>query len=84
MTNTYLKSVKLELSEKEIRYISHALIELMTKLQDEVEKDPGGDDDLTPMYAEDILNLRDVHNHIKEEAVPEFGEQVLTVSYETL
>jgi hypothetical protein len=56
----------------------------MAKLQNEIEKDPDGDDDLTPMYAEDILNLRDVFNHIKREAVPVFGEQVLSVSYQTL
>ncbi|WP_444997513.1 hypothetical protein [Aliikangiella sp. IMCC44359] len=84
MTNTILKSIKLELSEREVRYISHALSELMMKLQDEIDKDPDGDNDLTPMYADDVLNLRDAYNHIKDEAVPIFGEQVLTVSYETL
>ncbi len=84
MTNTILRNIKLELSEREVRYISHALNELMTRLQCEIEKDPDGDNDLTPMYADDILNLRDVYNHVKGEAVPVFGKQVLTVSYETL
>ena len=84
MMNTVLRSIALELSEREVRYISHALSELMAALQNEIEKDPEGDNDITPMYAEDILHLRDVYNHIKGEAVPVFGEQVLSVSYETL
>jgi len=84
MTNTYLKSIQMNLSEREVRYISHALSELTKKLESEIEKDPDGEDDLTPMYAEDVLNIRDVFNRIKEEATPVFGEQVLTVSYETL
>jgi len=89
LTNRYdvhmlMKSLQMNLSEQEVRYISHALSELTKKLESEIEKDPDSEDDLTPMYAEDVLNIRDVFNRIKEETTPVFGEQVLTVSYETL
>jgi len=84
MTNTKLKSINLDLTERDTKYIIYALAELMEKLEMEIEKDPDGEEDITPMYADDVLSLRDVYIRIKDQAIPVFGEQSLKVSYETL
>ncbi len=84
MSNTNMRSLNVEMTNRDVRYILHAVNELMLHLQEEVKKDPDGGEDITPMYAEDILNLRDIYNRLREKAVPVFGEDGLTVSYETL
>lgn len=84
MSTNELRSLNVELTQRDVRYILHSLNELMTHLEKEVAKDPDGEEDITPMYADDILNLRDIHNRLKEKAVPVFGKKGLTVSYETL
>lgn len=84
MTSVNLRSLNVELSQRDVRYILHAVYELMNKLGAEIEKDPDGEEKQTPMYADDILNLRDIHNRLKEKAVPVFDKDGLTVSYETL
>lgn len=83
MTNV-IKSLNIELTERDARYILLALRELMAKLESEIEKDPDGEEDITPMYADDVLSLRDIHNRLKDRALPIFGESVLSVSYDIL
>ena len=84
MSNKTLRSLNVELTQRDTRYILHALNELMLSLEAEIAKDPEGEEDITPMYADDVLNLRDIHKRLKEKAVPVFGEEGLNVSYETL
>jgi hypothetical protein len=84
MTNNTLRSLNVELTQRDVRYILHAVNELMIKLETEIKKDPDGENDITPMYADDVLNLRDIHKRLKEKAIPVFGENGLSVSYETL
>ena len=84
MTNSALRSLNVELTQRDTRYILHALNELTKKLQSEIEKDPDGEEDLTPMYADDVLNLSDIYNRLRSEAIPVFGEKGLSVSYQTL
>lgn len=84
MPNHTLRSINIELTHNDVRYILHALNELMAKLEAEIKKDPDGDKEITPMYADDVLNLRGIHNRVREKALPIFGEKGLAVSYETL
>jgi hypothetical protein len=84
MTNNTLRSLNIEMTQRDVRYILHAVSELMIKLEAEIEKDPDGEKDITPMYADDVLNLRDILNRLREKAIPVFGEKGLSVSYETL
>ena len=84
MANNTLRSLNVELTQRDVRYILHAVTELMKKLEAEIEKDPDGEKERTPMYADDILNLRDIHNRLKEKAIPVFGKDGLAVSYEAL
>jgi hypothetical protein len=84
MSNNTLRSLNVELTQNDVRYILHAVNELMIKLENEIEKDPDGEKDITPMYADDVLRLRDIHIRLREKAIPVFGERGLSVSYETL
>ena len=84
MPNNTLRSVNVELTHNDTRYILHALNELMAKLEAEIKKDPEGHNDITPMYADDVLHLSSIHNRLREKAIPVFGEKGLGVSYETL
>lgn len=84
MASDNLRSLNIELTQWDVRYILHAVNELMKKLEAEIEKDSDGKEERTPMYADDILNLRDIHNRLKGKAVHVFGKDGLTVSYETL
>ena len=61
MTNSNLRSLNVELTQRDVRYILHAVNELTIKLEAEIEKDPDGGKDVTPMYADDVLSLRDIH-----------------------
>ena len=54
MPTNSLKSVNVELTHDDVRYILHALNELTVRLEAEVDQDPDGDKDITPMYAEDV------------------------------
>jgi len=84
MTNNTLRSLDVELTQRDVRYILHAVNELMICLDTKIKNDPDGENDVTPMYADDVLNLRDIHKRLKEKAIPVFGENGLSVSYETL
>jgi len=84
MNKTNMRSINVDLTQRDVRYILHAMNELMLKLETEIAKDPDGEEDITPMYAEDVLSLREIHNRLKEIAIPVFGEKGLNVSYETL
>ena len=84
MASDNLRSLNIELTRRDVRYILHAVNELMNKLEAEIEKDPEGEEERTPMYADDILNLRDIHSRLKEKAIPVFGKDGLKVSNETL
>lgn len=82
MASDNLRNLNIELTRRDVRYILHAVNELMKTLETEIGKDPEGEQERTPMYADDILNLRDIHNRLKEKAVPVFGKNGLTVSDE--
>lgn len=84
MVSANLRSLNVELTQRDVRYILHAVNELMKKLETEVEKDPDGEEERTPMYADDILNLRDIQTRLKEKAIPVFGKDGLDVSYGTM
>jgi len=84
MGNNNERSIKIELTQKEVLYILHSLNMFMEKCENEMKSDPDGKEDLTFMCADDILNLHDIHNRIKIVATPIFGDHGLTVSYETL
>ena len=84
MTNSNLRSLDVELTQRDMRYILHAINELMIKLEVEIEKDPDGEEEITPMYADDVLSLRDIHKRLRDRAIPVFGEDGLSVSYKTL
>jgi hypothetical protein len=79
-----VRHIRVELSQTEVRYILYALGEMMTKREAAIQADPDVDDDLTPMYAEDVLHLRDIQERLRQEAILIFGEQGLTVSYKSL
>lgn len=84
MPNSSLRTLNIELTQNDVRYILHALNELTAKLEAEITKDPDGEKDITPMYAEDVLSLSAVYNRLRDRAIPVFGENELKVSYETL
>lgn len=84
MSNNILRSLNIELTQRDVRYVLYALNELTIRLEDEIKKDPDGEKDITPMYADDVLNIRDIQNRLREKAIPIFGEKGLTVSHETL
>ena len=84
MASSNLRSMNVELTQRDVRYVLHALNELMVNLEAEIAKDPDGEEDMTSMYADDVLNLRDIHNRLRDKAVPVFGESGLSFSYKTL
>ena len=81
---TVKRSVEVELTSDEMRYILHALREFKAACHVKVDADEEGDGDLTHMYANDIMQCRLIIDKLEKIAVPVFGEKALTVSYELL
>jgi len=82
--STIQRTVKVELTSDDVRYILHSLSEFKKQCKEKVDADEDGDDDLTHMYANDIMEAKMVYEKIDKIAVPVFGENVLKVSYDLL
>lgn len=78
------RTVKVELTSDDARYILHALEHFKNHCHEKVEADEDGDDDLTHMYANDILEVKMIYEKIENIAKPVFGDDSLKVSYELL
>lgn len=81
---TTVRTINVELTVDEAKYILHALKELKESCAAKVEEDEDGDDDLTHMYANDVMQARLIHEKIYKIAAPAFGDSSLIVSYELL
>ena len=81
---TEARTVALDLTSDDVRYILHALREFKAARHAKVEADESGDDDLTHMYADDVMQARLIHEKIETLAVPVFGDCVLEFSYDLL
>lgn len=85
MSSTTIKRVSYTFSEDEIRYILNSLSEFKSHRKQKVEEDEDCENDITPMYADDIMQARLIHEKISVKAISEFGEDIaLPLSYETL
>lgn len=82
--NTTTRTVSVNLTNDDARYILHALSEFKKMCKEKVEADEEGNDDLTHMYANDILATKMVFEKIEKLAEPVFGKEALVVSYELL
>ncbi|WP_444997161.1 hypothetical protein [Aliikangiella sp. IMCC44359] len=81
---TTVRTINVELTSDEAKYILHALKEFKESCSAKVKKDEEGDDDLTHMYANDVMQARMIHQKIFDIATPAFSEESLVVSYELL
>ena len=81
---SHLRSVNIDLNQRDVLYVLQALNEFITKCEDAIDDDPFGKDEITLLYADDILHLRNIHKRIKERATPAFDEQGLAEAYESL
>jgi len=83
MTTT-IRTVNVELTSDDARYILHALKEFKESCRKKIDADENGDEELTHMYADDIMQAKMVYEKINNAAEPVFGKDALTVSYELL
>ena len=81
---TEVRTVALDLTSEDVRYILHALREFKAACHAKVEADESGDGDLTHMFANDVMQARLIHEKIEKLAVPVFGDGVLEFSYDLL
>ncbi len=81
---TTIRTVSVDLTSDDVRYILHALNEFKEACREKVEADEEGDDDLTHMYANDIMTVSAIHEKLDKLATPVFGKDALKVSYELL
>lgn len=81
---TEVRTVTVELTSEDVRYILHALREFKAACREKVDADESGDGDLTHMYANDVMQAKLIHQKIEALAVPAFGDGVLEFSYELL
>ena len=79
-----VRTVSVELTCDEAKYIFHALNELKTACAEKVQADEDGDDNFTHMYANDVMQARIIHKKLSSLAIPVFGEPSLVFSYELL
>ncbi len=82
--HTPVRTISVELTADDARYILHALSEFKKKCHAEISKDEEGDGDLTHMYANDVMHAKIVAEKIENIAMPVFGKEALVVSYELL
>lgn len=83
MTTT-VRTVTVELTSDDARYILHALKEFKEACREKIDADEEGDGELTHMYADDIMQAKMVYDKINSAAEPVFGKEALVVSYELL
>jgi hypothetical protein len=83
MTTT-VRSVTVELTADEARYVLHALSEFKAACHQKIETDEEGDGELTHMYANDVMQAKLIYEKIEKIAVPVFGKKSLEFSYELL
>jgi len=83
MTTT-VRSVSVELTSDETKYILHALQEFKEACRKKVELDEDGEDEMTHMYADDIMQAKLIYEKIEKIAAPVFGIESLKLSYELL
>lgn len=83
MTTT-IRSISVELTSDEAKYILHALDEFKLSCHSKIELDEDGDGDLTHMYANDVMQTKLIYEKIENMAVPIFGKDALKFSYELL
>jgi len=81
---TTVRTINVELTSDEAKYILHSLKEFKNSCNAKVQEDEEGDDDLTHMYANDVMQARIIYEKISNIATPVFGESSLVVSYELL
>ncbi len=81
---TTVRTVNVELTCDEAKYILHALNEFKMACAAKVQEDEDGDDDFTHMYANDVMQARIIHEKLSSLATPVFGESSLVLSYELL
>lgn len=81
---TTIRTVNVELTSDDVRYILHALNEFKKSCADKVAEDENGDGELTHMYANDVMYSRMLHEKLYNAAAPVFGESALEFSYELL
>lgn len=82
--STTVRTVNIDLTCDDARYIMHALNEFKKHCREKVSADEDGDDDLTHMYANDIMQAKMVYEKLEKLAEPVFGKEALKVSYELL
>ncbi len=78
-----LKSINIELTEGNVRYVLHALRELEAQCQKIID-DSDADEDEQADCAEDIMQISLAYEKIENLAVAAFGENVLICTHETL
>lgn len=78
-----IKSITVELTEGNAKYVLHALRELENQCRKVID-DEAADEDEQAMCAEDILQASLAFKKIKTLAVEKFGEGVLNCTHELL
>jgi len=82
--STQIRTVNIELTSDDTRYILHALEEFKKSCHEKIEQDEDGDGDFTHMYANDVMQVKIIYEKIAKVAEPVFGKESLKVSYELL
>lgn len=82
--STIRKTINVELTSDDVRYILHSLSEFKNQCKAKVDADEDGEDDFTHMYANDIMEAKMAYEKIERIAEPVFGKEALKVSYELL
>jgi hypothetical protein len=82
--NTVRRTISIELTSDDVRYILHSLSEFKKQCKEKVDADEDGEDDLTHMYANDIMEAKMIYEKLDGIAEPVFGKEALKVSYELL
>ena len=81
---TIVRTINIELTSDEAKYILHALKEFKNSCNAKIQEDEEGDDHLTHIYANDVMQARIIYEKIFKMATPVFGESSLVVSYKLL
>ncbi len=78
------RTVSVELTSNDARYILYALNEFKKQCNEKIDANEEGNDDLTRVYANDILEAKMVYEKVNKVANPEFGKEALQDFYELL
>lgn len=79
-----VRTLTVELTSDDTRYILHALNEFKNACREKIEADESGEGEYTPMYADDLMQAKMIYEKINSIAEPVFGKDALVVSYELL